>query len=88
LVAAKQSLVRFLGLHRGAEDGAAHACIGQRTVSVPDFEGTAADAIRALDAMRVFDRLAEQAHKLETFAERGRRLPELGARQVARRSAS
>jgi toxin ParE1/3/4 len=32
------------------------------------------------DAMRVFDRLAEQARKLETFAERGRRVPELGAR--------
>lgn len=32
-----------------------------------------------LDALRVFDRLVEQARKLETFAERGRRLPELGA---------
>jgi addiction module RelE/StbE family toxin len=34
----------------------------------------------AMDAMRVFDRLAEQARKLETFAERGRRVPELGTR--------
>jgi toxin ParE1/3/4 len=33
-----------------------------------------------LDAMRVFDRLVEQARKLETFAERGRRVPELGVR--------
>jgi plasmid stabilization system protein ParE len=33
-----------------------------------------------IDAMRVFDRLVEQARKLETFAERGRRVPELGAR--------
>jgi addiction module RelE/StbE family toxin len=33
-----------------------------------------------LDALRVFDRLAAQAHKLEIFAERGRRVPELGAR--------
>jgi addiction module RelE/StbE family toxin len=33
-----------------------------------------------LDAMRVFDRLVQQAGKLETFAERGRRVPELGAR--------
>ena len=33
-----------------------------------------------IDAMRVFDRLAEQARKLETFAERGRRVPELGTR--------
>jgi addiction module RelE/StbE family toxin len=33
-----------------------------------------------LDAMRVFDRLVEQAGKLEAFAERGRRVPELGAR--------
>ena len=33
-----------------------------------------------LDAMRIFDHLAEQAHKLETFAERGRRVPELRAR--------
>lgn len=32
------------------------------------------------DAVRVFDRLAQQARKLETFAERGRRVPELGAR--------
>ena len=33
-----------------------------------------------LDAMRIFNHLAEQAHKLQTFAERGRRVPELGAR--------
>jgi toxin ParE1/3/4 len=33
-----------------------------------------------LDAMRVFDRLVQQAGKLESFAERGRRIPELGAR--------
>ena len=33
-----------------------------------------------VDAMRVFDRLTDQARKLETFAERGRRVPELGAR--------
>ena len=33
-----------------------------------------------LDAMRIFDHLAEQAHKLQTFAERGRRVPELGPR--------
>jgi addiction module RelE/StbE family toxin len=38
-----------------------------------------------LDAMRIFDHLAEQAQKLQTFAERGRRVPELGAR--GRRSA-
>jgi toxin ParE1/3/4 len=33
-----------------------------------------------LDAWRVFDRLVQQARKLEHFAERGRRIPELGAR--------
>jgi toxin ParE1/3/4 len=33
-----------------------------------------------LDALRVFDRLVEQAHKLEEFAGRGRRIPELGKR--------
>jgi addiction module RelE/StbE family toxin len=33
-----------------------------------------------LDALRVFGRLVEQAHKLEVLAERGRRVPELGAR--------
>ena len=33
-----------------------------------------------LDALRIFDRLAGQAQKLHVFAERGRRVPELGAR--------
>ena len=30
-----------------------------------------------LDALRVFDRLVTQAHRLEDLAERGRRVPEL-----------
>jgi toxin ParE1/3/4 len=33
-----------------------------------------------LDALHVFDRLVDQARKLEDFPERGRRIPELGAR--------
>lgn len=33
-----------------------------------------------MDALRIFDRLVEQAQKLQALAERGRRIPELGAR--------
>lgn len=33
----------------------------------------------AIDALRVFDRLHEQARKLAYFPERGRRIPELAA---------
>lgn len=46
-----------------------------------DLEGIV-DYIAAespLNALRVFDRLREQARKLEAFAQRGRRLPELPA---------
>ncbi len=46
-----------------------------------DLEGivdyTATD--NPLNALRVFDRLREQARKLEVFPERGRRLPEIPA---------